>query len=207
VRDPKQIHDLNKDLNLTPLQKRLKAKALSMRKPDSSAPRPYDNDPIPACPAENVKPGIIWKAYQADLPWIAGVPALKPYVTGTATHAGGNSIEAAKNGVLVFEGYFRIPQDGSYTFYLTSGSNAFLRLHDAAVIDADYNYAAGTERAGSIRLKAGLHLFRLYYRAQKGAKVLLNLEWKTPGGLRQTIPVSAFAHGEISGGDPEPREN
>jgi len=192
--DPKETNNLNKDHSLISLQKRLKAKVLSMRKPDSSAPRPYDNDLIPACGAKNLKPGIIWKAYQSDFPWIADVSALKPYIKGMAAHVGENGLKPEKNGVLVFEGYFRVPQDGSYTFYLTSGSNAFLRLHEASVIDADYNYSPGTERTGSIHLKAGLHPFQLYYRLQKGAKIFLELTWRCPGGIRQAIPTSTYAH-------------
>ena len=44
-------------------------------------------------------------------------------------------------------GYVKIPEDGAYTFYLTTdenkGSKAFVRLHGMELIDADKTYEPG----------------------------------------------------------------
>ena len=64
---------------------------------------------------------------------------------------------------LEYTGYLNVPADGTYTFYLTTDSRAFLRLHDAALIDADFGYAGGTEVSATIPLKAGYHALRLAY--------------------------------------------
>jgi hypothetical protein len=69
-----------------------------------------------------------------------------------------------------------------------------LRVHDATVIDADYGYFGGSKITGSIKLKAGLHPFRLYYmRIQnKKGNPILNLEWSGPGFETQLIPSSNY---------------
>ena len=95
--------------------------------------------------------------------------------------------------VYSFEGYIKVPADGTYTFYLTADAKAFMRIHEATIIDADYNYKVGTEKEGKIKLKAGLHTFRIYYSTPRELKTtLLKLQWEGPSITKTTIPTNVF---------------
>lgn len=72
-------------------------------------------------------------------------------------------IKTKGDNVYLFEGYIKVPADGDYTFYLNAANKAFMRIHDASVIDEDYDYKGGTTRDGTIKLKAGFHPIRIYY--------------------------------------------
>jgi hypothetical protein len=63
------------------------------------------------------------------------------------------------------------------------------------VIDADHGYVGGRERTATIKLEAGLHPVRLYYRGPAGQSTpMLNVQWSGPSHTeRRPIPSSAFA--------------
>jgi len=193
VTDPKEITNLATKASMTALQQQMKEKVLQVRRPDTGAMRPYDNAFVPSVRVKKTMPGVLWKAYDGAYEWIPKTNALTPVKTGSATTISANDYHFKKSGTVCFEGYIDVPTDGEYTFYLTAYSGAFLRIHEAAVIDADYKYKGGEERSGSIRLKAGLHPFTLSYRALQGA-TNLSLQWKGPGRTKQTIPAQAFVH-------------
>jgi hypothetical protein len=65
-------------------------------------------------------------------------------------------------------------------------------LHEAHVLDDDFA-RDGKEVKASIRLAAGLHPFRLFYRHKAGAEVLLALQYSGPGIERQYVPAAAFS--------------
>ena len=122
-------------------------------------------------------------------PWIPQLARLQPSASGDADRVVINK-KMNGNGILYFEGYIRIPIDGEYIFYLQSGTQALLRIHDAKIIDADYHHSPHTTYSSSILLKKGLHPFRLYCREQKGAS--LNWQWEGPQIQRQPIPGNVF---------------
>lgn len=173
------------------LESYLKATALQERRINASAPRPYDSALIPAVKSK-VLAGISWKEYEGVFPWLPQPLALQPAAGGHGPAPDIHVRTKDDNVMLFFEGYIRVPQSGEYTFYLNAAGKAFLRIHDAQVIDADYKYAEGTERRASARLEAGLHPFRLYYYHQATGKPSLDLEWSGPGIPRQQIPATVF---------------
>lgn len=67
-----------------------------------------------------------------------------------------------------------------------------LRIREATVIDADYDYPGNVERPRAIRLAAGLHPFRLFYARARGGVPTLLFCWSGPGIAKQAIPASAF---------------
>jgi hypothetical protein len=87
-----------------------------------------------------------------------------------------------------------VPADGTYTFYLTADSRAFLRIHDASVLDADFGYLGGTEVSASINLMAGRHGFRLSYARGTGGTPALSLQWSSASITKQAIPTNALLH-------------
>jgi hypothetical protein len=81
-----------------------------------------------------------------------------------------------------------------YTFFIKADKGAFLRIHDATVIDADFGYVGGSERSSKIKLKAGLHPIKLYYTNQKGNNSLPEFKWKRESIFRETVPSDVFYH-------------
>jgi arylsulfatase A-like enzyme len=192
VTDPKESKNLAS--TMAPLEEKMLATVLQVRRPNSSAARPYDNELVPANPSVAVTAGIEWKAYEGAYPWVPDLSMLKPAATGTADHPDLAKRTRDNDIGMLFTGDLKIPKDGEYTFTLEADTGALLRIHDATVIDADRGYVTGKEATGTIRLQAGLHPFRLYYaRGTKGTPSL-KLSWAGPGMAKDAIPADAFCH-------------
>ncbi|MCW3467193.1 sulfatase-like hydrolase/transferase [Chitinophaga nivalis] len=190
VKDPKETTNLAANGGMAALQAQLKAKVLQGRMPDSTAPRPYDTAGVPAVAVSHPVKGVRWKTYAGQYPWIPATGALTPALTGHASRMAKEQLHAKQT--LCYEGYLHIPADGRYTFYVQAAAGAFLRIHDAAVIDADYGYTPGTVKQGAMHLKKGLHPFRLYYKQTTARKPVSSLQWSGPGIPRQDIPATVF---------------
>ncbi len=194
-KNPERIKEKNTEgltkADLNKLDAVMKARVLQVRRANSSAPRPYDSTLISPMKA-NVTPGIAWKTYSGNFIWIPQVETLKLMKSGYASRPGLNKSQQNIRSILTFEGYINVPRDGEYTFFLQSGTKAFLRIHDAQVIDADFGFKRGSEYKGSISLKAGLHPFRLYSKGQTTGKSFLKFEWSGPGIQKEQIPDRIF---------------
>lgn len=194
AKDPQELKNLANNAGMDVVQNKMKARVLQVRMPDTSAPRPYDKDLVPAVAGRKTETGIRWKAYYGDFPWLPDVATLTSSATGVASSPDGSVTKRTNNGALFFEGYLTIPADGEYTFTIRADAGALLRIHDATVIDADYGYVASSEKTGTIRLQKGLHPFRLYYTLKSGNKPLLDFKWEGPEINKQQIPANIFFH-------------
>jgi hypothetical protein len=88
-------------------------------------------------------------------------------------------------------GYLVVPEDGTYTFRLTSDDGSRLTIDDRAVIDHDGLHGA-EPKDGSAELTAGSHPFRVDYFERTGGQQL-TLAWKPPGAADfATVPQSAL---------------
>jgi len=192
TKDPQQAHNLAGNPGIEIIQQEMKDKVLQSRRPNDSAKRPYDNELVPAVHALKTVAGVEWKAFLGNFLWVPDVSTLTPSRTGTSDRPKTTVSQKADFQSLFFTGYLKIPADGEYTFSLNTDQGAFLRIHDAAVIDADFGYTSGAERKGSIKLKAGFHPFRLYYVNKAGIKPLLDFQWSGPSISKQAVPTSAF---------------
>lgn len=192
LQDPQQTHNLADDPKLATLQQKMKDKVLGSRIPNTTALRPYDNVLVPAVDEVETKNGISWKSFKGEFPWVPEVATLARYEAGVVDQLKGTINIGNDSGAMYFEGYIRVPLDGDYTFYLSANSAAFLRIHDAAVVDADYEYFQNSPKSGSIKLKAGLHPYRIYFKSPRRGKSSLELEWSGPSLERETIPANAF---------------
>jgi len=190
--DPQEIHNLA--ATMPALEQRMKDTVLQVRRPDAGAPRPYDNELVPAVTTATVVPGVEWKAYEGDFPWVPDLEALKPIASGTAAHPDLAGRQSGDPVGMLWSGYFKAPQDGDYVFHLKTDSGALLRIHEATVIDADYGYAANTEASGSIKLQAGWHPFRIFYAHGTKGKPALEFSWSGPGIDEQPVPDAAWGH-------------
>ena len=191
-KDPQESHNLAHNPGMDFVQKMMKEKVLQVRRTDTGAPRPYDNELVPATTNIKTQAGVKWKAYNHTFPWIPDVSTLDAATNGIAKSPAPTLYKFSNDGLLYLEGYLQIPTDGEYTFYINADHGSFLRIHDATVINEDFGYTGGTERAGTIRLKAGLHPYKLYYSSKKGNKPVLDFKWKGEGIDKQTILANVF---------------
>lgn len=198
--DDFEIYDIVKDTHqsnnlaasMPELQKQFKEKVLQVRRVDTAAARPYDNALVPAVSVNGTAKGVTWKSYSGNYVWLPNVSGLTAKASGTATSVDIQKIKKAGSNIYLIEGYINAPADGDYTFYLSSSKKAFLRIHEAAVIDADYGYTPGSIKQAAIKLKTGLHPFRIYYQGAAG-KDALTFDWKGPAFAKTAVPASALS--------------
>lgn len=170
--DFRQKDNLNEAENIG-IQQRMKSKVLRIRMANNSAPRPYDNIPMPAVKEESVITGIKWTSFSNKVPWLSSEKGLEVLKTGEV-----KTIDALLNTKLqpgtlyVLEAYIRVPEDKYYTFNLKTDGKAFVRIHQAAVIDADYNYLPGEVKKGGLMLENGYHPVKIYYAPSKQKHIL-----------------------------------
>jgi len=192
--DPQQAHNLAGRPGMDKVQQAMKDKVLQSRRPNTSAKRPYDEELVPAISGLKTKTGVIWKAYSGQFLWVPQLSFLNPSSYGICILPNPKIEKNNQASALSFTGYLQIPADGEYTFFLNTTGKAFLRIHDAAVIDEDFGYKAGTERKGTIKLKSGLHPFRLYYLATSVEKAAIDFQWSSAEISKQPIPETVFMH-------------
>jgi arylsulfatase A-like enzyme len=194
--DPKETKNLARDPAQAPLQQQLKDLALQSRRPDASAPRPYDREPVPADHTDPAKlvPGLTWQSTAGKFPWVPAPQGLAATARGIVADLAVSRLSPSEPGATVFSGYLMVPTEGDYTFTLRTDVGALLRLHDATVIDADFGYTSGTARTATIRLAAGPHAILLTTLHRAGSTPALAVEWSGPGIASQPIPAQALRH-------------
>lgn len=191
-KDPAQTRNLAGEPGLADVQAKMKARVLQVRRPDAGAKRPYDSAAVPAATAPaNLAEGRLEVAtYEGEWPWVPDFSTLTPTARSTV-----RTIDAAacppKDGVgAVFSGWFRATSEGDYRFHVASDGGAALFLHEARVIDDDFA-RTGAEASGTIRLAAGWHPIRLYYRHATGTHSVA-VEFTPPAGQRQKLAGAAI---------------
>ena len=193
------LNDLKESTNLatagpffTSLQQRMKDRVLQSRRPDASAPRPFDTDLVPPNAVTHLASGLNYEEFAGPFPWVPDFRAMRANSKGWEAGLNFNQRTPPSNTGRYYTGFLTVPADGTYTFYLATDGRAFLRLHDAIVIDADHGYAGGTERSATINLKAGSHALRLSYIRGDGVNPSLVLKWSGPGITNQPVPAASW---------------
>lgn len=189
VKDPKQKENIAS--SLPELQAKFKDRVLQVRIPDSAAKRPYDGEAVPSLKMQPAKKGISWKEFAGEYKWIPQTDGLTPVRMGLAAKNSLFGLGDKKSALVCFDGMIRVPEDGLYTFYLSSPGKAFLRLHDIGLIDADYNYEKGDERTATIKLKAGLHPVKLTNLA-RGNNSEVVLQWSSDKFAKRPLQHADF---------------
>jgi hexosaminidase len=82
---------------------------------------------------------------------------------------------------LRFRGYLSVPEEGVYTFRLSSDDGAVLRFGGAAVVDHDGPHTL-SDKVAQVALSRGIHPLELLYFQAGGGKAL-KLEWAGPDGV------------------------
>lgn len=187
--DPKQTKNLA--AQLPELQQQMHDAALQRRRPNASAPRPYDDEMMPASTGPAGKGGAArWTSKRTGAPW-----PVQPAFGAVLTRGGGLPGEVNQAAVgadaIEYSGFIEASADGEYTFSLPAGAFAVFRLHNAVVIDAGYA-PAREEVSGVVRLKAGRHRFTLSASLRDGRAAPV-LSWSSAAIETQAIPARAFS--------------
>jgi hypothetical protein len=153
--------------------------------------------PPTATPATSA--GLDWQAFEGTFPWVPDFTAIAPAAEGVCPGLDCAVLARGGRSGLLFTGYLDVPADGTYTLYLVTDGRAFLRVHEASVIDADFGYHGG-ERSANINLKAGYHPIRLAYVRGRSGAPSLTLEWSGAELAKGPVPASAFRHAVLSPG-------
>ncbi|MFT5733172.1 MAG: putative sulfatase [Planctomycetota bacterium] len=163
--DPGQSRDLaDSSDEFRALGQRMRDQVLRMRRPEGSAKRPYDDEPIPALAAMTTTTGRMFVA-----------------PTGSAI---------TRKGWATRIGYLDVPVTGAWTLSTQWARGCALRLHSATVIDDDF-LPTGAPVSGTVLLEAGLHPFHLLYRrSEDGSEP--SLSWEGPDQPSETIPEERF---------------
>ncbi|MES2417720.1 MAG: sulfatase-like hydrolase/transferase [Bacteroidota bacterium] len=179
VKDPKQANNLAQLPGFANMQSKMKSKVLQVRTVSDDTKRPYDSAAIPAEGLKTpMQKGMKWDFYAGKFPWLARPGSVKPSKSGSALSF---EIKPVKNdGYFVFTAYLKIPETGSYQLSLTSKAKAFVRLHDAATLDADFAYS-GKEIKRDIVLEKGFHPIRIYVLRQGEIKPNLKIKLESNG--------------------------
>jgi hypothetical protein len=189
----KDTHEAsNLAASMPQLQKQMKEKVLQVRRVNTSAVRPYDNALISATAINSTINGVTWKAYNGNFSWIPDVSELPIVASGKCGKPDLSEIKNTGHQTYLFEGYIKVPEDGDYTFYLSAAGKAFLRIHEASIIDADYGYKAGDVKESTIKLKAGLHPFKIYYSGKSNSSNAIDFEWKGPSFAKTAVAANTF---------------
>jgi hypothetical protein len=126
-------------------------------------------------------PGLSWSMFRGEWPWMPDFRTLTPATKGEVKRVDLSMASGKQPFGMAFQGFFHAELDGEYTFTLDSDTGAMLFLHDIRVIDEALKNPAG-KFSGSVRLQAGWHPLRLYYRHVGDSRPKLNFEARSPSG-------------------------
>ncbi len=172
-----------------------RARMSAIRRANAGAPRPYDATPIAPVSVNGLVSGLDFFAYEMATPWVPSWATVAPAAQGkTGSLDLSVRTRDADFGVR-FTGYLEVPTTGAYTFSLSTDTGAFVRIHEAQLIDADFAYVANSERSsGVLTLTAGRHPISIHYRHGSAAQHALTLAWEGPRITKQPVPASAWFH-------------
>lgn len=191
--DPQQANNLSAKSGFEKIQAQMKAKVLQLRRKDENAKRPYDDAPIPASVVTTkMRSGWAWSFYKGSFPWVASVYGLKRSAKGISKIAAGEKTKA--DGMTVYNGFIKIPADGVYSFALQTNGKAFVRLHEAKLLDADFGYQPGKKITHTVVLKAGYHPITIHYLQKGKVQPDMELKWKTSDKDWQPLQAESFYH-------------
>ncbi len=196
--DPQEAHDVGRNTEYAALKQEMHDTVLRVRRPNASAPRPYDAEYVPALPAKTLAPGVEWRAYEIASPWVAKLDTMQPKARGVQPQPNLSHAPHAGDFGMFFTGVIEVPADREYTFSLKTDTGALLRIHEATVLDFDRSFNVENEVTGTIRLQKGAHPFRLYYQHSGADEPALTLRWNRAGEAPADIPASALFHSELN---------
>ncbi len=160
--DPQETNDLGLIENYGDgLQQRMKDRVLQIRRPNSTASRPYDDEPVPPLTMAVEAARVDWSLYRGHFPWVPQTGPLEAFQTGSRESVELGGIGAVAGDVVEFTGYIHAETTGEYICSLLTSGAGILRIHEALVIDGETLVDGEVATEGSILLGEGYHPFTL----------------------------------------------
>jgi hypothetical protein len=92
-----------------------------------------------------------------------------------------------------FEGLIKIPENGEYTFYMSSNDGCKLIIDGEEQFESDGRKSHAFGQQASLQLAKGFHKIQMGF-YQCSDDIDLRVEWKGPSIARQVIPKDVFMH-------------
>ncbi|MCB0282627.1 MAG: glycoside hydrolase, partial [Calditrichaeota bacterium] len=143
---------------------------------------------LDAVDVKDLKPGLKFSYFENDgNRWdqLPDFSQLKAKTIGIAESIDLDKAEREENFGLIFEGYFKAPADGMYTFYSTSDDGSKIYIADREVVSNDFLHGM-EEQAGKIALKAGYHLIKITFFQGEGGEGL-EVHFKAADGDKKLL--------------------
>ncbi|MCD6347662.1 MAG: alpha-L-fucosidase [Bacteroidales bacterium] len=148
--------------------------------------------PLPGRSLRGLKAGLKYNYYEGDWNKIPDYNGITPKKQGVAENFDLAAKEIEENFSIDYQGFIDIPDDGVYTFYLTSDDGSILYIGEKLLINNDGPHGPA-ELSGEIPLGKGLHAIRISFFEKSGGN-MLELAWSGPDFERQLIPANILQH-------------
>ncbi len=143
-------------------------------------------EPPPAIELKRPVPGINYKYYEGNWESLPNFDLLTPLRKGTLETFTIPKDNSHEDFGVQYDGYIKIPKDGSYTFYLNSDDGSMLYVDDDLLVSNDGQHAP-MELSGDEFLKAGYHKIKVTFFQASGGMVL-DVGINGPGMEKQIVP-------------------
>jgi len=196
--DVHEDHDIAGEPDSAAMLAEMNPLLLTARDNVPGADRPYGQQLLPADTVTRSTPGLADEEYVGSWPWVPDFVALAgtrtPASTGVEQVPGPIMVDKENKQpyVMVAHGYLNAPADGLYTFFMQEDGGGHLWIHDAHVINDDFQHT-GSEQSGTVYLQKGQHPIRIIYRHDKG-QASLQVSWSGPDLPKTALPPAALTH-------------
>ncbi len=134
--------------------------------------------------------GLNFAYYEGEWDNIPVFENLVPLKIGSTPDFAMSERNNDENFALQYTGYFYVPEDDVYTFYLKSDDGSRLLIDDKIIIDNDGLHAA-LEKNRKVYMHKGLYNFEIQF-LQRGGGFELGLEYESEKIEKTKIPDTSF---------------
>jgi alpha-L-fucosidase len=149
--------------------------------------------PAPSLHISSASQGINYSIYEGKWSQLPDFNTLHAVHSGSLSGIDISMKKGKDEYGYVFNGLIKIPEDGIYTFYISSDDGSKLVIDDKMLIDNDGLHGMG-EKSKETSLAKGYHKFKVLFFENSGEDDLQIL-WQGPGFEKVAIPASVLFKG------------
>ena len=138
----------------------------------------------------NAKAGVHCEYFETKISSVKEMDALSNGKTFVLQKIEFPSTKRPEIFALKLEGLIYVPEDGIYTFYLSSDDGSSLTIGDRLVVNNDGPHA-DKEIGGEVALKKGFHTYMVKY-FDSGGGNSLKMMYEGPATAKQEVPAAAL---------------
>jgi len=141
-------------------------------------------------------PSLAYEYFEGDWDILPGFDQSKPAKTGVVATFDLSPRQRSEYFAVRYRGFIQVPQDGVYSFRLTSDDGSRLYIGDRLVVDNDGLHGS-LARSGAVALAAGAHAITVTY-FNKTGDYGLEVSYTGPGIDQRSIPAEVLLHAPAS---------